>query len=68
MTTRPGAIEVERINDSKLSLGAENAITMLLANRGQRPIRFQLREGALRAQFENQVAASPPLPLLASRS
>src|SRR5215213_6320721 len=44
VTTRPGAIEVERINDSKLSLGAENAITLLLANRGQRPISFQLRD------------------------
>src|SRR4051812_3587876 len=44
VTTRPDAIEVERINDSKLSLGAENAITLLLANRGQRPISFQLRD------------------------
>ncbi len=44
VTTRPGAIEVERINDSKLSLGAENAITLLLANRGQRPISFELRD------------------------
>src|SRR5205085_12497280 len=44
VTTRPGAIEVERINDSKLSLGAENAITLLLANRGQRPIYFKLRD------------------------
>jgi uncharacterized protein (DUF58 family) len=44
VTTRPSAIEAERINDSKLSLGAENAITLLLANRGQRPISFQLRD------------------------
>jgi uncharacterized protein (DUF58 family) len=44
VTTRPGAIEAERIHDSKLSLGAENAITLLLANRGQRPISFKLRD------------------------
>src|SRR5919112_5869594 len=44
VTTRPGAIEAERINDSKLSLGAENAITLLLANRGRRPISFELRD------------------------
>jgi uncharacterized protein (DUF58 family) len=44
VTTRPSAIEAERINDSKLSLGAENAITLLLANRGQRSISFQLRD------------------------
>ncbi|HEU5097762.1 MAG TPA: DUF58 domain-containing protein [Roseiflexaceae bacterium] len=44
VTTKPAAIEAERINDSKLSLGAENAITLLLANRGQRPLSFQLRD------------------------
>src|SRR6188768_2801704 len=44
VTPRPSAIEAERINDSKLSLGAENVITLLLANRGPRPIAFQLRD------------------------
>jgi uncharacterized protein (DUF58 family) len=44
VTTRPAEIEVERINDTKLSLGAENLITLLLANRGRRPIRFQVRD------------------------
>src|SRR5262245_18175087 len=44
VTTRPAEIEVERINDTKLSLGAENLITLLLANRGQRPVRFQVRD------------------------
>jgi uncharacterized protein (DUF58 family) len=44
VTTRPAEIEIERINDTKLSLGAENMITLLLANRGQRPLRFQLRD------------------------
>src|SRR5919205_1352025 len=44
MTTRPDEIEVERLNDTKLSLGADNLITLLLANRGRRPIRFLLRD------------------------
>jgi uncharacterized protein (DUF58 family) len=44
ITTKPAAIEIERINDTKLSLGAENLITLLLANRGRRPISFQLRD------------------------
>lgn len=44
ITARPGAIEVERINDSKLSLGADNLVTLLLANRGRRPVRFLLRD------------------------
>jgi uncharacterized protein (DUF58 family) len=43
-TTRPHEIEVERINDTKLSLGADNLITLLLANRGRRPVRFQVRD------------------------
>ena len=43
-TPRPSTIEVERINDTKLSLGAENAITLLLSNRGRRPIHFELRD------------------------
>ncbi len=43
-TTRPHQIEVERINDTKLSLGADNLITLLLANRGRRPVRFQVRD------------------------
>ncbi len=44
VTTRPGEIEVERINDTKLSLGADNLITLLLANRSRRPVRFQVRD------------------------
>src|ERR687884_393056 len=44
ITPRPNEIEVERINDTKLSLGADNLITLLLANRGRRPIRFLLRD------------------------
>ncbi len=43
-TTRPDQIEAERINDSRLSLGAHNLITILLANRSQRPVRFRMRD------------------------
>jgi uncharacterized protein (DUF58 family) len=43
-TTRPEAIEVERINDTKLSLGADNLVTLLLANRGRRAISFKVRD------------------------
>ncbi|HEX5690195.1 MAG TPA: DUF58 domain-containing protein [Roseiflexaceae bacterium] len=43
-TPRPNTLEIERINDTKLSLGAENAITLLLSNRSRRPLRFQLRD------------------------
>ena len=44
VTTRPAELEAERINDTKLSLGADNLITLLLANRGRRPIKFQVRD------------------------
>jgi uncharacterized protein (DUF58 family) len=44
LTTKPTELEVERINDTKLSLGADNLITLLLANRSRRPIHFQLRD------------------------
>lgn len=44
VTTKPEAIEVERINDTKLSLGADNLITVLLANRGSRALNIQLRD------------------------
>src|SRR5262245_40620555 len=44
VTSRPAELEAERINDTKLSLGAENLITLLLANRSRRPLQFQLRD------------------------
>lgn len=44
LTTRPDQIEVERIHDTKLSLGADNLITVLLANRSKYPLRFTLRD------------------------
>lgn len=44
VTTKPAELEAERINDTKLSIGAENLITVLLANRSRRPLTFQLRD------------------------
>ena len=44
LTTKPADIEIERINDTKLSLGADNLVTLLLANRSRRAIGFQLRD------------------------
>lgn len=44
ITPKPGELELERINDTKLSLGAENLITLLLANRSARRLSFQLRD------------------------
>ena len=44
ITTKPAELELERINDTKLALGADNLITLLVANRGRRPVSFQLRD------------------------
>lgn len=44
MTPDPQQIEVERLHDTKLSLGAENLITVLLANRSRYNLRFTLRD------------------------
>ena len=44
LTPKPADIEIERINDTKLSLGADNLVTLLLANRSRRAIGFQLRD------------------------
>ncbi|NJK81148.1 MAG: DUF58 domain-containing protein [Chloroflexaceae bacterium] len=44
LTPRPDQIEVERLNDSRLSLGADNLITVLLANTSRHPIHFTLRD------------------------
>lgn len=44
LTPRPDQVEVERINDTKLSLGAQNLITLLLANRSPRALDFTLRD------------------------
>lgn len=44
LTPRPSAIEVERVHDSRLSLGADNLVTLILANASARPLRFTLRD------------------------
>ena len=44
VSAKPGELEIERINDSKLSLGAANLVTLLVANRSARPLNFQLRD------------------------
>jgi uncharacterized protein (DUF58 family) len=44
LTPRPDSLELERINDTRLSIGAANLITLLLANRSSRPLRFTLRD------------------------
>lgn len=44
ISPKPSEFEVERINDNKLSLGAENTITLLVSSRAQRPIQFKLRD------------------------
>lgn len=44
LTPRPGAIEVERVHDTRLSLGADNLITLILANASPRRLRFTLRD------------------------
>lgn len=44
LTTRPDQIEVERIHDNRLSLGAANLVTLLLANRTPHTVRLRVRD------------------------
>ncbi len=44
MAAGPAQVEVERINDPRLSLGAENLVTIILANATARPVAFTLRD------------------------
>ncbi len=44
VTPRPDSIEAERINDTKLSIGADNLVTLLLANRSPRALSLQVRD------------------------
>ena len=55
LSPRPGDIEVERINDSKLSIGAQNLVTLLLANRSARAVRFTLRD-----EYPHDIPADTP--------
>lgn len=40
----PAQVEVERVHDPQLSLGAENLVTVILANATPRPVAFTLRD------------------------
>lgn len=44
LTSRPDQIEVERLNDSRLSIGADNLVTVLLANRSALPLQLRIRD------------------------
>jgi uncharacterized protein (DUF58 family) len=44
LTPAPALIEVERLHDARLSLGANNLITLLLANRSTRTLHVTLRD------------------------
>jgi uncharacterized protein (DUF58 family) len=44
LAPRPSQIEVERVHDQRLSIGAENLITVILANASPRPVRFTMRD------------------------
>jgi uncharacterized protein (DUF58 family) len=44
VTPAPDQIDAERLHDNRLSLGAENLITVLLANRSTHALRFVLRD------------------------
>jgi uncharacterized protein (DUF58 family) len=44
ITPRPKAIEVDRVHDQRLSLGAPNLITLILANASPHRLRFTLRD------------------------
>ncbi len=44
LVVRREQIEVERIHEQRLSLGAENRVTLILANTTPRPVRFTLRD------------------------
>jgi uncharacterized protein (DUF58 family) len=44
LTDRPAVLDVERINDSRLSLGASNPVTILIASRARRRLILQIRD------------------------
>lgn len=44
LAARPAQIAVERVHDARLSLGADNLITLILANASPRPLPFTLRD------------------------
>ncbi|WP_322511164.1 DUF58 domain-containing protein [Chloroflexus sp.] len=44
LSPKPNQIEVERLHERRLSLGAPNLITILVTNTSPRPLRFTLRD------------------------
>src|SRR5690349_9712843 len=44
LTTRPEQIEVARVVEPKLSLGADNAVALVIVNRSPRPLRAVVRD------------------------
>lgn len=44
LTDRPAALEVARIHDSRLSLGASNPVTIRITSRARRPLTLQIRD------------------------
>jgi uncharacterized protein (DUF58 family) len=44
LSPKPEDFEIERIHDSKLSMGADNLITILFANRSANSVDFQIRD------------------------
>lgn len=44
LTSRPHDLEVERLHDQRLSLGADNTITILVANRSRQKVYVQIRD------------------------
>ncbi len=44
LSPRPDQIDVERLHESRLSLGTTNLVTILIANTSARPLRFVVRD------------------------
>src|SRR5689334_9689477 len=44
ISTKPDQITIRRVNESKLSLGVPNLITLVLENASPRAVRFKLRD------------------------
>jgi uncharacterized protein (DUF58 family) len=44
LAPRPEQVEVERVHDQRLSIGAENLVTLILSNASSRPLTFTLRD------------------------
>jgi uncharacterized protein (DUF58 family) len=54
LAKRAARFDLERFHDTRLSLGADNAIELVLNNRAQRPIKFWVRDEPP-VQFKTEV-------------